>query len=200
MKPAHALVVIGTSWGGLHALTTLLEGIPSTFSLPLVVVQHRGKEAASILPDLLQEHTSFRVADVEDKEPVQARHVHVAPADYHLLIEQGFMSLTTDPPVKYSRPSIDVTFQSAADSYGMTAIGVILTGANDDGADGLRRIADRNGYAIVQDPITAESPAMPAAALRAVPGARVLQLAQIAPYLALLTAHPVLPRGGGHSA
>ncbi|MGI9078715.1 MAG: chemotaxis protein CheB [Gemmatimonadaceae bacterium] len=192
MTPAYALVVIGTSWGGLHALTTILEGIPGTFSLPLVVVQHRGREVVSMLPELLQAHTSLRVADAEDKEPIQPRHVHLAPADYHLLIEGGVMSLSTDPPVRYSRPSIDVTFLSAADSYGDRAIGVILTGANDDGAHGLRRIADRNGYAIVQDPATAESPTMPAAALRAVPAARVLQLAHIAPYLALLAAHTVV--------
>jgi len=195
MKPSYELVVVGTSWGGLHALTTLLEGIPRTFPLPLVVVQHRGREVMSILPELLQEHTSLTVGDAEDKESLQAHHIYLAPADYHLLIEQGFMSLSTDPVVKYSRPSIDVTFQSAADSYGERTIGVVLTGANDDGAQGLRRIADRNGYAIVQDPITAESPVMPAAALRSVPAARVLQLAQIAPYLASLTARPVVQQG-----
>ena len=198
MKPTYALVVIGTSWGGLHALTTLLQGIPRAFSIPLIVVQHRGREVMSILPELLQEHTSLTVGDAEDKEPLLAHHVYLAPADYHLLVEQGFISLSTDPFVKYSRPSIDVTFQSAADSYGERTIGVVLTGANDDGAQGLRRIADRNGYAIVQDPATAESPAMPAAALRAVPGARVLQLAQIASYLTSLTARPVVQQG--HSA
>ncbi|MDQ3517019.1 MAG: chemotaxis protein CheB [Gemmatimonadota bacterium] len=195
MKPTYALVVIGTSWGGLHALTTLLRGIPRAFSIPLIVVQHRGREVMSILPELLQEHTSLTVGDAEDKESLLAHHVYLAPADYHLLVEQGFMSLSTDPFVKYSRPSIDVTFQSAADSYGERTIGVVLTGANDDGAQGLRRIADRNGYAIVQDPATAESPAMPAAALRAVPGARVLQLAQIASYLTSLTARPVVQQG-----
>ncbi len=198
MKPTYALVVIGTSWGGLHALTTLLRGIPRAFSIPLIVVQHRGREVMSILPELLQEHTSLTVGDAEDKEPLLAHHVYLAPADYHLLVEQGFMSLSTDPFVKHSRPSIDVTFQSAADSYGERTIGVVLTGANDDGAQGLRRIADRSGYAIVQDPGTAESPAMPAAALRAVPGARVLQLAQIASYLTSLTARPVVQQG--HSA
>ena len=192
MKPVYSLVVIGTSWGGLHALTTILEGLPATFPVPLVIVQHRGREVMSMLPELLQEYTSLHVADAEDKDILQPRHVYLAPPDYHLLVEQGFMSLSTDPCVKYSRPSIDVTFQSAADVYGTRAIGVVLTGANDDGAQGLRRVADRSGYAIVQDPTTAESPVMPAAALRAVPDARVLQLAQIAPYLTSLTAHSLV--------
>lgn len=194
MTPAYALVVIGTSWGGLHALTTILEGIPATFPLPLVIVQHRGREATSILSELLQEHTPLSVSDAEDKEPLQRRHVYLAPADYHLLVEQEFMSLSTDPCVKYSRPSIDVTFQSAADSFGKKLVGVVLTGANDDGALGLRRIAGRGGHTIVQDPVTAESPEMPASALRAVPGARVLQLPRIASYLTSLVARPIMPQ------
>ena len=98
----------------------------------------------------------------------------------HLLIDRGFFTLSTDPPVRYSRPSIDVTFYSAADAYGAATVGVVLTGANSDGSRGLRRIFDRGGLALVQDPVTAESPAMPSAAVRCVPGARVETIAQIA--------------------
>jgi two-component system chemotaxis response regulator CheB len=99
------------------------------------------------------------------------------------LVEPGYFSLSTEAPVRYSRPSIDVTFISAADEYGCRAVGVVLTGANEDGALGLRRIADRGGHAIVQDPETAELPVMPRAALRAVPHARVVALDQIARHL-----------------
>lgn len=179
----YEIVVIGTSWGGLHALSEVVGGLPPTFALPIVVVQHRGPDATGLLAELLQARTRLRVLDVEDKMPVAPGHVHLAPPNYHLLVERGHFSLTVDAPVRYSRPSIDVTFHSAADEYGRGAIGIVLTGANEDGAIGLRRIADRGGYAIVQDPETAESPIMPAAALRAVPAARVLRLDRIAMHL-----------------
>ena len=109
--------------------------------------------------------------------PLEDGHIYVAPPDYHTLIEPGHFALSTEAPVRFSRPSIDVTFTSAADAYGHRAVGVVLTGANADGAEGLRRISDRGGLAIVQDPATAESPMMPAAAQKAVPRARVMTLA-----------------------
>jgi two-component system chemotaxis response regulator CheB len=177
------VVVIGTSWGGLNALSTVVAGLPSTFALPLVIVQHRSADAPGFLAELLQSRTGLCVVEVDDKRPIVAGHVYIAPANYHLLIERGFFSLSTDAPVRYSRPSIDVTFVSAADEYGRRAVGVVLTGANEDGALGLRRIADRGGHAIVQDPETAELPVMPRAALRAVPHARVIKLDQIARHL-----------------
>ena len=176
----YEIIVIGTSWGGLNALTHVVAGLPATFALPLVVVQHRSPDAPGFLAELLQTHTGLRVVEVDDKRPIVAGHVYVAPANYHLLIERGFFSLTTDAPVRYSRPSIDVTFVSAADEYGRRTVGVVLTGANADGALGLKRIADRGGYAIVQDPETAEGAAMPGAALRAVPKASVVPLEGIA--------------------
>jgi len=120
---------------------------------------------------------------VEDKMPLEHGHIYVAPPDYHTLVEPGHFSLNTDAPVRYSRPSIDVTFVSAADEYGRRTIGVVLTGANEDGALGLKRIADRGGYGIVQDPETAEGAAMPRAALRAVPAAHVVPLDRIAHHL-----------------
>jgi two-component system chemotaxis response regulator CheB len=180
---AYQIVVIGTSWGGLSALSTVIAGLPSTFALPLVVVQHRSPDTPGFLAELLQTRTSLKVVEPDDKRPISPGYVFVAPPNYHLLIERGFFSLTTDPPVRYSRPSIDVTFVSAADEYGRGTIGVVLTGANEDGALGLKRIADRGGYAIVQDPETAEGQMMPRAAARTVPGARVIPLDRIATHL-----------------
>ena len=123
------------------------------------------------------------VVEVDDKHPIAPGHVYVAPSNYHLLVDRGFFSLNTDAPVRYSRPSIDVTFASVADEYGRASIGIVLTGANEDGALGLKRISDRGGYTIVQDPETAEGPVMPRAALRMVPRARVLPLERIATHL-----------------
>lgn len=179
----HEIVVIGTSWGGLSALSAVVAGLPATFALPIVVVQHRSPDAPGLLAELLQARTGLNVVEAEDKRSISPGHVYIAPPNYHLLIERGFFSLTTDAPVRYSRPSIDVTFVSAADEYGRATIGVVLTGANTDGALGLRRIADRGGYTLVQDPATAESPIMPQAALHAVPTARPVPLDQLARHL-----------------
>ena len=193
------LVVLGMSWGGLHALSTILHGLPGDFPLPLAVVQHRGKDSASLLAELLQDCTPLEVRDVEDKDPVEGGRVYLAPPDYHLLVEDGYFTLSVDPPVRFSRPSIDVTFGSAADAYGPRVAGLVLTGANDDGARGLRCIADRGGVALVQDPTTAESPVMPVAALRHVPTAEILPLDRIAGRLAELAGLARAADGGGAS-
>ncbi len=182
-----AVIVVGASWGGLAALSHLVAALPGDFSVPIAVVQHRSKHADNLLAGLLQDVTPLRVIDVEDKEPLEAGSVYIAPANYHMLVEGGHLSLTTDPMVRFSRPSIDVTFISAGDSYPGRTLGVVLTGANDDGARGLRHIVDRGGRAIVQDPTTAESKAMPAAAAAAVPEAEILPMAQIAPRLLEIT-------------
>jgi len=194
----YEIIVIGTSWGGLSAVSAVVEGLPSTFALPLVVVQHRSPDAPGLLAELLQARTKLRVLEVEDKQALLPAHLFVAPPNYHLLIDRGVFSLTTDAPVRYSRPSIDVTFSSAADAYGRRAIGIVLTGANEDGSLGLKRIADRGGYAIVQDPASAESPIMPQAALRAVPKARVLPLERIAGHLVMIAPRrpPLQPQMG----
>jgi two-component system chemotaxis response regulator CheB len=182
----YDIVVVGTSWGGLAALRELITGLPGDFSLPLVVVQHRHKQSGHMLTGLLQDHTQLPVCEAEDKAPITGGTVHVAPADYHLLVEEGFFSLTMDEPVAFSRPSIDVTFVSAADSFGEHTVGVVLTGANADGARGLKRIHDRGGLALVQLPSSAERPVMPLAALRAVPQARALSIREIVATLASL--------------
>lgn len=174
-----SIVVVGASWGGLAALSRLVSGLPGDLPVPLAVVQHRGRHADNLLASLLQDATSLRVVDVEDKEPLEPGCVYLAPANYHMLVDAGHLTLTLDPMVRFSRPSIDVTFVSAADAYPGATLGVVLTGANDDGSRGLRHIVNRGGKAIVQDPETAESPTMPAAARAAVPEAVVLPLAKI---------------------
>ena len=187
---SYDLACIGTSWGGLHAVRTLVEALPRGLPMAVLIVQHRHRESGTLLPELLQECSALPVSEVEDKDPLSPGVIHVAPANYHLLIEDGCFALTTDAPVRFSRPSIDVTFESVADELGRRAIGVVLTGANQDGAEGLRRIVDRGGHAIVQDPDTAESPIMPRAALRAVPEAARLPLEAIAAELVHLGRGP----------
>src|SRR3954463_13641876 len=162
----YDLVVVGTSWGGLAALRTLVAGLPANFQMAVTLVQHRHKESDQLLRTLLQERTALEVCEVEDKMPLQHGRIYVAPPDYHTLVEPGHFSLSTEAPVRYSRPSIDVTFLSAADSYAHRTVGIVLTGANGDGSEGLRRISDRGGMAIVQDPSTAESSVMPEGARR----------------------------------
>jgi len=184
----YDLVVVGTSWGGLHALRTLVGGLPESFQMAVTLVQHRHRDSDHVLRTLLQDGSSLRVCEVEDKMPLEHGHIYVAPPNYHTLVEPGHFSLSTEAPVRFSRPSIDVTFSSAADSYTHRTVGIVLTGANADGADGLRRISDRGGLALVQDPATAESPVMPAAAQEAVPRARVMSLQAMAAFLAALPA------------
>lgn len=179
----YELIAIGTSLGGLSALKTLLEFFPEAFPAAVAIVQHRHRESDQALSSFLQKFTVLPVHEVEDKERIQPGHIYFAPADYHLLVEFGYFSLSVDAPVSYARPSIDVLLESAADVYGDRAIGVLLTGANRDGVRGLSRLKAQGGVAIVQDPDTAESPILPRAAIAAVSVDRVLSLTQIAPYL-----------------
>jgi len=190
--PGYRLVVIGVSAGGLHALRTIMSGLPADFDLPIAVVQHRSKDS-ELLCELLQECAPLTVGEANDKEPILPGHVYVGPPDYHLLVEPGYFSLSTDEPVRFSRPSVDVMFLSAADAYSPDVVGIVLTGANADGARGLRAIVDRGGYAVVQDPESAEVPVMPRAAIAAVPTACVLPLDQIAPHLAAVRGRRMPP-------
>ena len=189
--PGYRVVVVGASAGGLHALRTLVSGLPADFELPVVVVQHRAKES-ELLCELLQECSPVPVYEVVDKMDM-GRGVYVGPPDYHMLVDDGYFSLTTDEPVRFSRPSIDVMFDSAVDTFGMDVVGVVLTGANADGARGLRRIADAGGHAVVQDPEQAEVRVMPRSAIKAVPDACVLRLEEIAPHLARIRGRRVPP-------
>ena len=162
------LVVIGCSWGGLHALERLLEALPDDFTVPLAVAQHRGIDSSdAVMTRTLGGHTRLTVSGVDDKDPIEVGHVYVAPPDYHLLVERGRFALSLEGPVQHARPSVDVLFDTAAEAYGERLAAVVLTGANVDGADGLRRVKRRGGQTLVQDPSTAERPEMPAAAIRA---------------------------------
>jgi two-component system chemotaxis response regulator CheB len=181
------LVVIGTSLGGMRALETILHGLMPDFPLPIAIVQHRGVDAEpqSQLSGLLQLHCVLPLCEANDKDALIGGRVFLAPPDYHLLVDDGRFALSIDERVQYARPSIDVLFESAADSYREGVLGVILTGASADGAQGARSIKRRGGSVIAQDPRTAEAPAMPAAAIAAGAVDRILPLAEIAPFLNL---------------
>lgn len=159
------MIVLGASLGGTSALRGILRVLPPDFALPLVAVLHRHRESDDALIDVLRKDSRVPVREACDKDPIPAGCLTVAPADYHLLVEAGHFSLSVDEPVQFARPSIDVLFESAADEWADRTIAVVLTGANQDGARGAARIRERGGIVIVQDPTTAESPVMPAAAL-----------------------------------
>jgi two-component system, chemotaxis family, protein-glutamate methylesterase/glutaminase len=180
---AIQIVALGASLGGLQAVQTLLRGIPAQFGCSLVLAQHRRPDPDSILVELLAKHCAFRVIEPEDKTPLEPNTLYVAPGDYHMLVEDGHLALSIDAPVCYARPSIDVLFESVANAYRERAIGIVLTGANEDGAAGLAAIKAQGGVALVQDPASAARPTMPAAALAATVADAVLPLEQIPPYL-----------------
>lgn len=180
---ALELIVIGTSLGGLRALETLLTALPPEFALPLAIVQHRHRSSDGEMLNFLQQGCPLPLVEPQDKQVILPGHVYIAPADYHLLVEPGYFSLSTDAPVCHARPSIDVLFETAADAYGRQCLGVILTGASEDGARGLACIQASGGMALVQLPSTAESAVMPKAAIARVPGAKVLPLTEIPVFL-----------------
>ena len=185
----YELIVIGASWGGLHAVGEILSALPRDLEAAVVVAQHRRIDTAE-LAALLGGRAHLPVGDVDDKQPIERGHVYLAPPDYHLLIERGYFALSQDERVHYSRPSIDVLFESAADAYRERVIGVILTGSNEDGAAGLARVKARGGVAVVQDPETAERGEMPGAALARTEADAVLPLGEIGPFLYGLVVKP----------
>ena len=181
---ASQAVVIGASAGALEALSKLLRGLAADYRLPILIVVHLPPDRTSLFVELLRAGCAIQVREAEDKEPIESGVVYFAPPDYHLLVEQDRrLSLSSEEPVLFSRPSIDVLFESAADAYGEGLIGVVLTGANSDGADGLKAVIEAGGLAIVQNPKSAYAAAMPEAAIAACPEARVLPLNEIAEYL-----------------
>jgi two-component system chemotaxis response regulator CheB len=184
---APQLIVVGCSLGGMHAMQAILHGLPPRFCVPIVVAQHRHKHSNEGLPAFLRRETDLRVVDADDKLWIEPGNVYLAPADYHLLVDRvdgrGELNLSVDEAVRYSRPSIDILFESAADAYGAEVVGIILTGANEDGARGAQRIKRRGGVVIAQDPATAEAPAMPQAAIDTKAVDRILRLEDIASHL-----------------
>jgi two-component system chemotaxis response regulator CheB len=189
------VIMIGGSAGGLEALLAILPGLPAAFAIPIVVVFHLSPSQPSLLADVLSRACRRRVAEIEDKMALLPHTIHVAPPNYHVLLERDrTIALSVDPPVHFSRPSIDVAFDSAADSFGRTSAGVLLSGASEDGARGLARIHRAGGLALIQDPASARHPEMPAAAVHWVgPGAQVHLLPELASAVSalggILTSH-----------
>jgi two-component system chemotaxis response regulator CheB len=180
---------MGASWGGLNALETILSRLGAGFRTPIAIAQHRSIDSGSgALPRMLSVRSGLDVTEAADKEPIEEGRVYLAPSDYHLLVEPDGFALSIDESVQHSRPSIDVLFDSAADTYGERLIGVVLTGANADGAYGLERVKRRGGVTIVQDPNTAEKREMPDAAIATGAADHVLPLEQIASKLMELAA------------
>ena len=177
-------VIIGVSAGGMKALGTLLPRLPQEPCYAVIIVQHVREGSDNFLVDYLDRTSSIHVMEAEEKDSIRPGIAYVAPAGYHLLVEEDrTFSLSTDPPVNFARPSIDVLFESAADAFDDGLIGVILTGASSDGARGLARIEMNGGITIVQDPKTAEAPVMPMSAIRATKTHYVLTIDQIGDYL-----------------
>lgn len=174
------ILVIGGSAGSLEPLMAILATLPSDFTAPIAIVVHMLPTQPSHLPSLLGRQSMRRVSEPEDKEPLEPSTIYVAPPNYHMLVERGHtIALSVDEPVNFSRPSIDVLFESAADAYGKRTIGVLLSGSNADGAAGLKRIADAGGIALVQKPESAVYAAMPQAALDSLPTANAYEPSEI---------------------
>lgn len=188
---AYEVIVIGCSLGGLAATKTLLSGISEECKVPIVLIQHREQRAETtmdyVLRNMLRRFTVRSVEEVEDKTRLRANCIFLAPADYHLLVQKEYLSLSADDPVAFARPSIDVAFDSAARTYGSGVIAVVLTGASKDGADGAASVESRGGLVIIQDPDTAEKDTLPRAAVAATRAPQVMALDQIGPYVSEAT-------------
>jgi two-component system chemotaxis response regulator CheB len=180
----YELICVGASWGGLDAIGRLLADLPAGVDQPVVVAQHRhASSTPGGLADLLRLRIKRPVVDAEDQMPIERGNVYIAPPDYHLLVENGSFALSVDERVQFARPSIDVLFETASYAYGPGVIGIILTGANEDGAAGLATIKQRGGVAIVQDPAGATRSTMPEAAIAATVADAVLPLEEIGAFL-----------------
>ena len=186
--PTFDLIVIGASWGGLAALERVLSALPRDFATPVAIAPHRAVDwSRGALAEMLTTRSGHEVSEPGDKDPIERGRVYLAPSDYHLLVEPDGFALSTEGAVHHSRPSIDVLFDSAADSYAERLVAAILTGANDDGAYGVKRVSRRGGVTIAQDPATAERPEMPAAAIATGAVQHVLDLNEIGPFLVRLS-------------
>jgi two-component system chemotaxis response regulator CheB len=182
---------IGASYGGVEALLALLPALRPHRGVPVFVVLHQSRDRPSVLAEILAPRCHLPVLEAQDQEPVVPGTVYVATPDYHLLLDRGpRLALSIDEPVNYSRPAIDVLFESAADEYGPGLLALLLTGASADGALGLQAVRRAGGQAVVQDPAEARAPAMPRAALAAGPVEAVLSLEEIKSMLSMLEAAP----------
>lgn len=180
----YAAIVIGASAGGLYALSSILGKLPVGYVIPIIIVQHRSRDKKDLLEDVLQHKIKVKVKQADEKEKIEKGHVYIAPPDYHLLIENDLtFSLSADEQVKFSRPSIDVLFESAAAAYKENLIGIILTGANNDGAAGISEIKKYHGLTIAQNPKEAAFPVMPTAAIETTGITHIWTLSEIQDFL-----------------
>lgn len=185
---SQGAVIIGASAGALEALSLLLPALPARFPLPVFVIVHVPPDKPSVLAEIFTAKCRLRAIEAEDKEPVEPGVIYFAPPNYHMLFEDPqTIALSNEEEVRFSRPSIDVALESAADVWGDQLIGIILTGANEDGASGLKAIAKAGGRVIVQNPESAYAYAMPEAAIEACPQARIMSLEQIRAHLQSLS-------------
>lgn len=176
----NGILLIGGSLGGLDAAKLVLRELEPSFPDPILVVLHRARTSqGKAMTRSIEQVTELSVCEAEDKMPLREGRVYLAPADYHLFIEEGMITLSFDEPVRFSRPSIDVAFESAALCYGSRTIGVVLSGSNADGSIGAAAIRKAGGTVLVQDPTTAKAAEMPEAAIAAVPDAQVLSVTRI---------------------
>jgi two-component system chemotaxis response regulator CheB len=177
-------VVIGASAGGIQALKSILAHLPATFPLPIVIVLHIPEGQVSLLAEIFEPNIKMRVKEADEKEIIRPGTVYFSPPGYHLLIENNkTFSLTIEEAIHFSRPSIDVLFDSAAEVYGEHVVGILLTGANTDGAFGLKKIIERGGLCIIQNPATAEYSTMPASGIPYVTSEGILNLNEILLFL-----------------
>jgi len=178
------LIVIGASAGAIMALKQVLAPLKKPYPYPIIIIIHRLKNVRSHLLEVIQNYTDIEVIEPIEKQSIETNTIYLAPSNYHLLVErEGTFSLSVSENVNYSRPSIDVTFVSAAEAFGQDVVGIILTGANEDGAMGLKTIANKKGKTLVQDPEEAQVSTMPKQALKSVPLAQKVTLDQIGKYL-----------------
>ena len=176
-----SLVAVGASWGGLEALGQLVSRLRPDFAAPLAVVQHRHADTGpGAMAGYLAARSALRIVEAEDKESLLPGHVYLAPPDYHLLVDGDFLALSLEAPVAYSRPSVDVLFESAADCFGPGLVAVVLTGANADGSRAVSKVRQAGGRVLVQDPEEAERPEMPQAAIATGAVDEILSLAGLA--------------------
>ncbi len=180
------IVAMGASAGGLKALTEILSALPADFPVPILIVQHLDPRHKSLMAEILQRHCSMKVKEAANDEPIEKSIVYVAPPNKHMLVSDGRIALTSSAFVHFTRPSIDLTFESVAADYQERAIGVILTGTGKDGSMGIKAIKEKGGTTIAQDEKTAEHFGMPQAAIATGTVDFVLPIQDIAPAIIAL--------------
>jgi len=186
----YEAIVVGVSSGGMMTLNIILRHLPSDFALSIIIVQHQHPHADAFIAEFLDDRCSLTVKQADEKELIMSGKIYIAPPNYHLLVEEDkTFSLSTDKHIHFARPSIDVLFETAANVFNKKLVGIILTGANDDGSRGLKKIKESGGLTIVQDPDTAEVDTMPKAAIASTKVDYILPLEKIGPFICTLYGH-----------